>query len=81
MLVKRHPRGHDHHLKQLTPTDEFLILELVAEKPGVYLKELQAEIFENTVHRYQLVLSAPSYIRMDLLIENYHEFQGRDVIF
>ena len=31
MLVKRHPRGHDHHLKQLKPTDVFLSLELVAE--------------------------------------------------
>lgn len=45
---KRHPHGHDHHLKRLTPTDEFLILELVAEKPGIYLRELRAEIFKNT---------------------------------
>lgn len=34
---KGHPQGHDHHLKKLTPTDEFLILELVAEKPGIYI--------------------------------------------
>ena len=33
---KRHPQGHDHHLKRLTPIDEFLILELVAEKPDIY---------------------------------------------
>lgn len=45
---KRHPQGHDHHLKRLTPTDEFLILELVAEKPGIYLRELQAEVYKNT---------------------------------
>ena len=27
---KSHPQGHDHHLKCLTTTDEFVILELVA---------------------------------------------------
>ena len=45
---RRHPQGHDHHLKRLTPIDEFLILELVAEKPGIYLRELQAEVYKNT---------------------------------
>ena len=45
---RRHPNGHDHHMKRLIPTDEFLILELVAEKPGIYLRELQAEIYKNT---------------------------------
>ena len=39
---KKHPQGHDHHMKGLTPIDEFLILELVADKPGIYLRELQA---------------------------------------
>ncbi len=49
MLVKRDiPHGHDHHLKWLTPTDEFLILKLLAEKPGIYLRELRAEIFKNS---------------------------------
>lgn len=43
-----HPQGHDHHRKLLTATDEFLILELVAEQPGIYLKELQAEVLKTT---------------------------------
>lgn len=43
---RKHPQGHNHHRKRLTPTDEFLILELVAEKPGIYLRELQTEVYK-----------------------------------
>ena len=45
---KPHPNGHDHHLKCLRKIDEFLILELVAEHPGIYLRELQDEVFKTT---------------------------------
>ena len=37
-----HPNGHDHHLKCIR---EFLILELVAEHPGIYLRD---EVFKTT---------------------------------
>ena len=45
---KAHPQGHNHHLKRLTEIDEFLILELVVEKPGISLKEIQAELSQTT---------------------------------
>ena len=45
---KTYPQGHNHHLKKLTKYDETFILELVAEKPGMYLKELQTEVHELT---------------------------------
>lgn len=45
---KPHPQGYDHHLKQLTKYDEYFIVELVAEKPGIYLRELQAEVYKMT---------------------------------
>ena len=45
---KAHPQGNSHHRKVLKSADEFLILELVAERPGIYLSELQAEIHHTT---------------------------------
>ena len=45
---KAHPRGHNHHLKRLTEIDEFSSLELVVEKPGISLKEIQAESSQTT---------------------------------
>ena len=32
-----HPRGYNHHLR--------VIMELVTEKPGIYLREIQAEVY------------------------------------
>ena len=55
MFVRDIHGDHDHHLKQLIPTDKFLISELEAEKSGIYLRELQAEVY-TVVHKYQLHL-------------------------
>ena len=45
---RSHPHGYDHHLKQLTKCDEYFIAELVVEKPGIYLRELQPEVHKLT---------------------------------
>ena len=33
--------GQSHHLKKLTETDEHLIIEVVVDRPGIYLHEIQ----------------------------------------
>ena len=43
-----HPKGHGHPFKKLTQIDEFLILELVLERPGIYLTEIQQELSDQT---------------------------------
>ena len=42
------PRGHEHPHQKLRPTDEFLILQLVLDKPGVYLDEIRKELYQTT---------------------------------
>ena len=37
-----YPKGHSHPFKKLTEIDEFLILELVLERPGIYLDEIKS---------------------------------------
>ena len=46
------PRGHEHPHQNLRPMDEFLILQLVLGKLGVYLDEIQKELLD---HRYRCV--------------------------
>ena len=36
-----HPRGQSHYLQKLTEIDQFLIMEVVMDQPGVYLHEIQ----------------------------------------
>ncbi len=43
-----HPKGHSHPFKKLTLIDEFLILELVIERPGIYLSEIQQQLRNET---------------------------------
>lgn len=45
---KRYPHGDGHHLQRTTIHDEHLILELVAENPSMYLRELQGCMCEST---------------------------------
>lgn len=45
---RAHPKGHDCQLTQLTVYDEYFIMELVAEKPGIYLREIQDEVCKMT---------------------------------
>ena len=43
-----YPKGHSHPFKKLTSIDEFLILELVLERPGIHLDEIKQELCEQT---------------------------------
>ena len=44
-VIKRpYPEHHRRKLKKLTEEDQFFILELVIEHPGIYLKELRHEL-------------------------------------
>ncbi len=43
-----YPKGHDHPLQKLTQVDEFLILQLILDRPNLYLHELQKEIAQTT---------------------------------
>ena len=43
-----YPKGHSHPFKKLTEINEFLILELVLERPGIYLAEIKQEFSEQT---------------------------------
>ncbi len=42
------PQGQSHHLQKLTEIDQFLIMEVVVDKPGIYLYEIQRHILEET---------------------------------
>ena len=44
----QHPKGMSHPCTKLTVFDEFLILELVIERPGIYLREIQCELKDET---------------------------------
>ncbi len=45
---EEHPKGHSHPFKKLTQIDKFLILELVIERPGIYLSEIQQKLRDET---------------------------------
>ena len=44
----QHPKGASHPFTKLTVFDKFLILELVIERPGIYLREIQRELKDET---------------------------------
>ena len=39
-----YPERHSRHRRKLTEADQFLLLELVLERPGIYLQELRHEL-------------------------------------
>ena len=43
-----YPKGASHPFTKLTVMDEFLILELVIERPGIYLREIQQQVRDET---------------------------------
>ena len=43
-----YPKGASHPFTKLTVIDEFLILELVIERPGIYLREIQQQVRDDT---------------------------------
>ncbi len=48
VMVTARPKGQAHHLQKLTEVDEFLIIEIVLDKPGIYLHEIQQYVLEET---------------------------------
>ena len=44
----QYPKGHDHPHQRVTQVDEFLILQLIIDKPSIYLHELQTELLQTT---------------------------------
>lgn len=43
-----HPCGQAHHQQKLTAIDQLFVIEVVLERPGVYLHELQQLLLEET---------------------------------
>lgn len=43
-----YPKGQNHHLQKLTEIDQFLIMEVVLNQPGIYLHEIQEFIYQET---------------------------------
>ena len=78
---RSHPHGYDHHLKQLTKCDEYFIAELVVEKPGIYLRELQPEVHKLTGTISQLLLFVISCMKIDSHIVSCLELHVRGVIY
>lgn len=44
----KHPEGQSHHLQKLTEIDQFLIIEVVLDRPGIYLHEIQQHVLKET---------------------------------
>ena len=44
----KHPSGQSHHLQKMTEIDQFLIIEVVVSRPGIYLHEIQEMLLQET---------------------------------
>jgi len=63
---QEYPEDHN-RAKKLTQTDEFLILQLVTDSPGIYLGEIQTELACSTGTFVTHPQFVDSCIRVDLL--------------
>lgn len=43
-----YPHGQNHHRHKLTEIDQYLIMEIVVDQPGIYLREIQQYLLEET---------------------------------
>ena len=66
----KYRKEQNHPFTKLSVFDEFLILELVIERPGIYLREIQSELINETETEVSIQLSATFYTKMDLHTRN-----------